>query len=144
MSIAFHEILRQVRAKAPKAVAEMAHYHAVHDDATIPQDKKQTADRLFTWIECTTPPPRHPIDSNQLTMSFVMEVGGEKNKVLYAGEDGELTDDPEQAIRVSLAWTYSTSERARLRAYASGGIRKLRQIALDLGIPARFIRDNDR
>ena len=124
---------KTLSSKIHRAVAEMANYHRLAETSPTVAARER-----FCYVECVTPPPEHPVDNEFLTVEFKLEITGLSERVdqrLWADDDGELTDNPESAKKVSKGWNYSRDSRNELRQLAYEGVSKCKDIAHRLGVP---------
>lgn len=136
----FSEFMRQVQQKAPRAMAEMAHYHKGKEE-NAPAEVWENA---FSFIECLVPPPRHPSNPDAgLCMEFKLH-----NRVLgvqsfWLADTGNLTQDPEAARVIPTGWQSDRELRQECRTKAFDGIRLLREFLNNsAGVPRSAIYDN--
>lgn len=134
MSIYFNQLRAQLATKIPRVVSEMAHYHAIKD-MSLPADQEKAAQALFCFVELLPPSTAHPTNPKATAMTFDIEVGHGNKSRLFMQEDGELTDDPSLAAKVSPTWDYTAEKRAEQRARAYAGIEKAKDIIRGLGVP---------
>jgi hypothetical protein len=128
---------KNLNSKIHRTVAEMANYHRLAETG-LTDDALKKASQRFCYVECITPPPEHPADKEYLSIEFKLEITGLNEDVkerLWIGGDGELTDSPESAKKVSTGWNYSREERNELRQLAFEGVSKCKEIARKLGVP---------
>lgn len=140
----FAKVMEQVRIKAPKMVAEMAHYHRGKDEMKLKPAQQETWNNAFSFVECTVPPQKHPTRPDEgLCMEFKLH-----NRILgvqtfWLADTGNLTQDPEQARLVPRGWQSITAERAELRTKAYEGIQLLKDFLKEkAGVPKHAIYDN--
>ena len=145
----FAKVMEQVRIKAPRMVAEMAHYHNGRDQIekmkpTQQEQAKETWENAFSFVECAVPPPKHPTHpDNGLCMQFKIH-----NRVLgvetfWLADTGNLTQDPEAARLVPRGWQSISELRAELRGKAYEGVQLLKSFLKEkAGVPRSAIYDN--
>jgi hypothetical protein len=140
----FQKVMEQVRIKAPRMVAEMAHYHNGRDEMKLKPAQQETWNNAFSFVECTTPPPAHPVTPDEgLCMEFKLH-----NKILgietfWLADTGNLTQDPQHARLVPRGWMSMTALRTELRGKAYDGIRLLKTFLKEkAGVPVSAIYDN--
>lgn len=140
----FQKVMAMVHAKAPRMVAEMAHYHKGKDEMNLKPEQREVWNNAFSFVECTVPPPRHPVTPDEgLCMEFKTH-----NKILgvekfWLADTGNLTQDPQQARVVPLGWMSMSALRKELREKAFDGIGLLKDFLKEkAGVPKHAIYDN--
>ena len=134
MSAYFHQISRLLEQKIPHAVCTMAHYHAIQE-MDLPKDKEKAAQALFCFVEILPPSTPHPVDQAFYAATIDIEVGHGNKSRLWIREDGDLTEAPEEAAKVSKFWDTDAQGRAYHRKRAYAGIEKAKEIIRNLGVP---------
>lgn len=134
MSAYYNQIRALLEQKIPRVVGEMHHYHSIQE-LSLPPAQEKAAQALFCFVEILPPSTPHPIDPEFYSATIDIEVGRGNKSRLWLQEDGELTEEPEKAAKVSQFWDRDCQGRSYHRTRALAGIEKAKQLIRSLGVP---------